>query len=52
MEEDKYKNAEITGVFVQLDDNEMISISALPIKDYEQFLELIHNLRLAYISMM
>ena len=40
-----------TKIQVELDNNgEMINISDLPKEQYEKFLELIHALRMAYIS--
>jgi hypothetical protein len=46
----------LKGIYVELENEEghiqMTSIRDLDKEDYEQFLEMMHGLRLAYISMM
>ncbi len=50
------KNIKLKGIYIEVENedgsNEMISIRDLGREDYEQFLEMMHGLRLAYITSM
>jgi hypothetical protein len=50
------KNIKLKGIYIEVENedgsNEKISIRDLDREDYEQFLEMMHGLRLAYITSM
>jgi hypothetical protein len=50
------KNIKLKGIYIEVENedgsNEKISIRDLGREDYEQFLEMMHGLRLAYITSM
>lgn len=43
-------NGTLTKILLEIDGNDVVDITDLPKQDYEDFLELTHRLRLAYIS--
>lgn len=46
----KVGDKEVKGIFVKLKGGEYINVSDLPRESYEAFLETMHQLRLAYIT--
>ena len=50
------KNIKLKGIYIEVENedgsNKKISIRDLDREDYEQFLEMMHGLRLAYITSM
>jgi hypothetical protein len=50
------KDIKLKGIYIEIEkedgSNEMVSIRDLDRPDYEQFLEMMHGLRLAYITSM
>ncbi len=42
----------LVGLFMHYDNGDMINIQDLPKPEYEKFLEQMHALRIAYISIM
>jgi len=44
-------NHTISGIFIHYENGDMVNVNSLPKKEYEDFLELMNRVRLAYITL-